>query len=90
MVSSLQRTGLEQLLLAIDAALTVDPLIEGHFRLPQSEGAVLASLESGAIVKEKRFKGNLVFLKARGPASLINRYRRFQDKSVRAMVPTSA
>jgi len=90
LVSSLQQTGLEQLLLAIDAALTVDPLIEGHFRLPQSEGAVLASLEGGAIVNEKRFEGNLVYLKARGPASLLNRYRRFQDKAVRAVVPTSA
>ncbi len=79
-VSALQHTGLERLLLAIDAALVADPLIECSFRLPQSEGAVLAALEGGAILEEKRFEGNLVFLRARGPASLLNRYRRFREK----------
>jgi GTP-binding protein HflX len=79
-VSSLQHTGLEQLLIAIDAALVIDPLVESSFRLPQSEGAILASLEGGAIIDEKRFEGNLVFLRARGPASLFDRYRRFRDK----------
>jgi GTP-binding protein HflX len=79
-VSSLQHTGLEKLLLAIDAALVADPLVESSFRLPQSEGAILASLEGGAIIDEKRFEGNLVFLRARGPASLLDRYRRFREK----------
>jgi GTP-binding protein HflX len=79
-VSALQHTGLEQLLVAIDAALVVDPLVEARFRFPQSEGSILASLERGAIVDEKRFEGNLVFLRARGPASLIDRYRRFREK----------
>ncbi len=79
-VSSLERTGLQELLLAIDRSLVVDPLVECRFRLPQSEGSVLAALESGAIVDEKRFEGNLVFLRARGPASLLGRYRRFGAK----------
>ena len=79
-ISSLQHTGLEQLLIAIDAALVVDPLIEANFRLPQSEGSVLASLEGGAIIDEKRFEGNLVFLRARGPASLLERYHRFRER----------
>ncbi len=79
-VSSLERTGLQQLLTAIDAALVADPIIESSFRLPQSEGSVLASLEGGAIIEEKRFEGNLVYLRARGPASLLDRYRRFRQK----------
>ena len=79
-VSALQHTGLEQLLVAIDAALVVDPIVESSFKLPQSEGAILSALEGGAIVDEKRFEGNLVFLRARGPASLLNRYRRFRVK----------
>ena len=79
-VSSLRHTGLEELLVAIDAALVADPLVEASFRLPQSEGAILAALEGGAIIQDKRFEGNLVFLRARGPASLLNRYRRFRDK----------
>jgi GTPase len=79
-VSSLQHTGLEQLLIAIDAALVVDPLVESSFRLPQSEGSILASLEGGAIIDQKRYEGNLVFLRARGPASLLDRYRRFREE----------
>ena len=79
-VSSLQHTGLEELLIAIDAALVVDPLVECSFRMPQSEGAILASLEGGAIIEEKRFEGNLVYLRVRGPASLLDRYRRFRQK----------
>jgi GTP-binding protein HflX len=81
LVSSLRKTGLDELLTAIDAALVVDPLVESTFRLPQSEGAIIASLEGGAIIEEKRFEGNLVYLRARGPASLLGRYRRFRDRS---------
>ncbi len=80
-VSGLRKLGLDNLLAAIDTALVVDPLIERRFRLPQSEGAVLATLEAGAIVEEKTFEGNLAYLTARGPASLINRYRRFWEKT---------
>jgi GTP-binding protein HflX len=79
LVSALRHTGLDQLLIAIDAALVADPLVESSFRLPQSEGSILASLAGGAIIEEKRFEGNLVFLRARGPASLLDRYRRFRD-----------
>jgi GTP-binding protein HflX len=79
-VSSIQHTGLDQLLMAIDAALVVDPLVESRFRIPQSEGSILASLEGGANIDEKRFEGNLVFLRARGPASLLGRYRRYREK----------
>jgi GTPase len=79
-VSALQKTGLHELLLAIDAALVVDPIVESNFRLPQSEGSILASLEGGAIIQKKRYQGNLVFLQVRGPASLLDRYRRFREK----------
>ena len=80
-VSGLMKMGLNELLTAIDEALLVDPLVEASFRVPQSEGALLAALEAGAVVREKSFEGNLVFLTARGPASLIDRYRRFREKN---------
>jgi len=80
-VSGLKHLGLDHLLEAIDNALVVDPVIEMQFRLPQSEGAVLAALEAGAKVEGKRFEGNLAFVKARGPASLLNRYRRFRERA---------
>lgn len=80
-VSGLKKLGLDHLLKTIDAALVADPVIEMHLRLPQSEGAVLAALEAGAIVEGKRFEGNLAYLTARGPASLLNRYRRFRERA---------
>ena len=80
-VSGLRKLGLDHLLEAIDAALVADPVIEMQFRLPQSEGAVLAALEAGAIVEGKRFEGNLAYVTARGPASLLNRYRRFRQRT---------
>jgi GTPase len=80
-VSGLKKQGLDHLLAAIDAALVADPLIERKFRLPQSEGAVIAALEAGAIVDEKTFEGNLAYVTARGPASLLNRYRRFWERA---------
>lgn len=80
-VSGLKKLGLNNLLAAIDAALVVDPVIEMRFRLPQSEGAILAALEAGAIVEDKRFEGNLAYVTARGPSSLLSRFRRFRERS---------
>ena len=77
-VSGLTGQGLDILLHAIDAALTADPLVEASFRIPQSEGRVLAALERGATLSRQRFEGNLVFVRAVGPSSLLERYRRYQ------------
>ena len=77
-VSGLTGQGLDTLLHAIDAALTADPLVEASFRIPQSEGRVLAALERGATLSRQRFEGNLVFVRATGPSSLLERYRRYQ------------
>ena len=79
-VSGLKKQGLDHLLAAIDAALVMDPVVEAQFRIPQSEGAVLAALEGGALVHDKRFEGNLAYLTARGPTSLLNRFRRFRER----------
>jgi GTPase len=81
LVSGLAKLGLDALLAAIDEALIVDPLVEGRFRLPQSEGSALAALEAGAVVGEKKFEGNVVYLTARGPASLLGRYIRFRERA---------
>jgi len=76
-VSGLKHTGLEDLLKAIDDSLTKDPLLEVQFRMPQTEGRAMAAIEAGATIEGKRFEGNLAYLTAVGPASLLNRYRRF-------------
>ncbi len=79
-VSALTGAGLEDLLHAIDAALTADPLWTAEFRIPQAEGRVLAALERGAMITRQRFEGNLVYLTVVGPASLLERYRRYQQR----------
>ena len=84
-VSALTGDGLDDLLHAIDAALTADPLESVEFRIPQAEGRVLAALERGATITGQRFEGNLVYLNAVGPASLLDRYRRYQHRQVKPL-----
>lgn len=79
-ISGLTGAGLDDLLQAIDASLTRDPLETIEFRIPQSEGRVLAALERGATIAGQRFEGNLVHLTAIGPASLLQRYKQYQSR----------
>ena len=81
MVSGLSGDGVEGLLAAIDRALHVDPLMAADFRVPQSEGSVISALEAGAVLGAKRFDGNLVYFRAEGPASLVQRYREYVVRS---------
>ncbi len=80
LVSARTGQGIDALLEALDAALTADPLQEAEFRIPQAEGRVLAALERGATLSNQRFEGNLLFVHAVGPASLLGRYRRYQRR----------
>ena len=86
-VSGMTGAGLEDLLHAIDAALTADPLETAEFRIPQAEGRVIAALERGATITGQRFEGNLVYLTVVGPSSLLERYRRYQNRHA---APTEA
>jgi GTPase len=86
LVSGMRRLGLDALLITIDRALVADPLVDAEFRIPQSEGAVIAALEAGAVVSRKRFDGNIVHMRVRGPASLVGRYRRYRDRTSRKTV----
>lgn len=79
-VSGLTGQGLDGLLAAIDAALVADPLTTANFRIPQSEGRVIAALERGAIIEQQRFEGNLIYMRVTGPVSLLHRYRRYQSR----------
>lgn len=69
--------GIPALLERIDQALVLDPVVEQEFVIPQEEGGVLAALEAGALIRERRFVGNRVCLTVAGPISLLSRYRRF-------------
>ena len=78
MVSAQTGEGLDALLAAIDKALYSDPIIETEMRVPQSDGAALATIEAGMVVHERKYEGNLVRLKVSGPASLVGRLRRYR------------
>ena len=78
LVSARTGEGAGALLDAIDAALHSDPLVEADFRIPQHEGAVLAAIEAGAIVRNRAYEGNLVRLSVTGPASLVGRLREYR------------
>jgi GTPase len=79
-VSALTGEGIPALLMAIDAALHSDPIVEAELRIPQNEGAVLAAIEAGMIVHAREYEGNLVRLNVSGPTSLIGRMRRFRQR----------
>jgi GTP-binding protein HflX len=74
------RTGqnMDALLAAIDRALHSDPILSAELRVPQQDGAALASIEAGMIVHSRAYEGNLVHLTVSGPASLLGRLRKYR------------
>jgi GTP-binding protein HflX len=77
-VSALTGEGIEALLLAIDAALYSDPVLDAELRVPQNEGSVLAAIEAGMVIHSRAYEGNLVRLAVSGPASLMGRLRKYR------------
>ena len=73
------------LLAAIDKTLYSDPLIETELRVPQSDGAALATIEAGMLVHSRSYDGNLVRLAVSGPASLIGRLRKYRVRDEKAV-----
>ena len=76
-VSAHARTGLKALLAALDKALESDPLEDREMVVAQSEGGVLAALDAGAIILDRKFQGEDTHLHVRGPASLMGKYRKY-------------
>ncbi|HET9099877.1 MAG TPA: GTPase, partial [Acidobacteriaceae bacterium] len=76
-VSAHAKTGLKELLAALDKALESDPLEDREMVVAQSEGGVLAALDAGAIILDRKFQGEQTRLHVRGPASLLGKYRKY-------------
>jgi GTP-binding protein HflX len=76
-VSARSGWGIEKLLERVDTTLVADPIVEQRFEIPQAEGAVLAALGAGALIRERKFEGNSVVMTVAGPASLMGRYRHY-------------
>jgi GTP-binding protein HflX len=77
-VSARTGEGTDALLAAIDRALHTDPLLQAELRIPQHEGAVLASIEAGMTIHSRAYEGNLVHLTVSGPASMLGRLRQYR------------
>ncbi|WP_348262755.1 GTPase HflX [Telmatobacter sp. DSM 110680] len=78
LVSAQTGEGMDALLAAIDRALFSDPVIETELRVPQSDGAALAAIESGMVIHSRAYEGNIVRLVISGPASLVGRLRKYR------------
>jgi GTP-binding protein HflX len=76
--SGLRKTGVAELLTAVEAALHSDPMQQAWFRIPQSEGRVLAALDAGAMVLRREFAGEHTLVEVSGPVSLLGRYRKYR------------
>lgn len=83
LVSARTGAGIDSLLAAIDATLFSDPLVEAELDVPQKEGAALAAIEAGMVIRDRSYEGNLVHLSVAGPASLLGRFREFKSRPQR-------
>jgi GTP-binding protein HflX len=84
LVSAQTGDGVDVLLEAIDGALQSDPVLDAELRIPQNEGAVLASVEANMVVHKRSYEGNLVRLAVSGPSSLLGRLRNFRVRDAAA------
>jgi len=76
-VSAVEGTGLDKLLVRIDAMIDEDQVSRVQLRVPQKEGKVLAMLEAKARIYSRRYKDGAVFLEAEAPQSVVRRVREF-------------
>ncbi len=79
-VSARTGEGIDALLEAIDRVLYSDPVIEAELDIPQQEGAALAAIEAGMVIRDRSYEGNLVHLTVAGPASLVGRFRAYKSR----------
>ena len=81
MVSARTGEGMDALREAIDRSLFSDPVVETELCVPQQEGAVLAAIEAGMVIRTREYEGNSVRLAVIGPASLVGRLRKYRLRS---------
>ncbi len=77
-VSARTGEGIDALLAAIDEVLYSDPLMEADLDVPQKEGAALAAIEAGMVIRRRTYERDLVHLSVAAPASLLGRFREYR------------
>ena len=76
-VSAAEGTGLDRLLVRIDAMIEEDPISRVHLRVPQKEGKILAMLEAKARIYSRKYKDGAVELEVEAPASVVRKVKAF-------------
>ena len=76
-VSAAQGTGLDRLLVRIDAMIEEDPVSRVRLRVPQKEGKMLAMLEDKSRIYSRKYREGAVELEVEAPASVVRRVREF-------------
>ena len=77
-VSSVEGTGLKELLARIDSLIEEDPVSRVHLRIPQEEGKLLALLEARSRIYSRKYKDGAVELEVNAPESVVRRVRQFK------------
>jgi GTP-binding protein HflX len=76
-VSAAKGTGLDELLAAIDEAITEDPVRGAKLRIPQSDGRSLALVESKGQITRRQYRGENVYLEVRAPESVLRKVQAY-------------
>jgi GTP-binding protein HflX len=76
-VSAAEGTGLDNLLLRVDALIEEDPVSRVRLRVPQQEGKTLAMLEAKARIYSRKYKDGAVELEVEAPESVVRKVREF-------------
>jgi GTP-binding protein HflX len=74
-VSAAEGTGLDRLLVRIDAMIDEDRISRVHLRVPQKEGKTLAMLEAKARIYSRKYQDGAVVIEAEAPESVVRRVR---------------
>ncbi len=78
-VSAQTGAGIERLLDAIDAALTLDPVSRAHLLIPAADGRALHLLHERAVIVSNRYVGDQCEIVADLPASLRRELKSFEQ-----------
>src|SRR5271169_300590 len=79
-VSAAEGTGLDRLLVRIDAMIEEDHVSRVRVRVPQKEGKILAMLEAKARIYSRKYKDGAVLMEVEAPESVVRRVREWVVK----------
>jgi GTP-binding protein HflX len=80
-ISAAKQLGLDALLTAIDGRLEIDALQTIRIRVPQSEGKLLALIESRAHILKRSYRDAKVQMDVEAPESLARQLREYEVKT---------